>query len=70
MTGQGQTGRRTSGTIESRRSTAADTIFPEGLNRAYFCIFDGFVASESREVVVGKIEKRLARVDECWSGSI
>ena len=59
--------RRTNSTEKSRRSTATDTIFTEDLNRVHF---DGFVASEPSEVVAGKIENLLARVDEFWSGSI
>ena len=58
---------RTNSTVKSRRSTATDAIFPEGLNRAHL---DGFVASESREIIASKIENLLARVDEFWSGSI
>ena len=62
--------RRTNSTVKSRRSTATDTIFTEGLNRAHFDGRRGFIASESSEVVAGKIENLLAHVDEFWSGSI
>ena len=65
-----RTNGRTNSTVKSRRSTATDTIFTEGLNRAYFDRRRGFVASESCEVVAGKIENFLASVDEFWSGSI
>ena len=59
--------RRTNNAVESRRSTAADTIFPEGL---YSALFDDFVASEAREVVTGKIENLLSRVCESRHGTI
>jgi hypothetical protein len=58
---------RTNSTVESRRSTATDAIFPEGLNRAHS---DGFVAGESHEVVAKYIENLLARVEEFWPGTI
>ena len=44
--------KRTNSTIESRRATASDTIFPEDFNLANF---DSFVASETREVADSKI---------------
>ena len=44
--------KRTNGTIESKGATAADTIYPESFNRANS---NSFVASETREVVAGKI---------------
>jgi len=58
---------RTNSTVESRRATATDTIFPEGLYHAHF---DGFVASEASEAVAGKIENFLARVGEFRPESI
>ena len=57
----------TDGTVESSGSTATDAIFSEGLNSAYF---NSFVASESREVLAGKIESLFSCVDEFWSGTI
>ena len=62
-----RTNGRTNSTVKSRRSTATDAIFPEGLNRAHF---DGFVASESRGITAGKIENLLTRLDELLSGTI
>ena len=41
--------RRTNSTLESRRATAAVTLFPEDFSRANF---NGFVSSEAREVQV------------------
>ena len=41
--------RRTNSTLESRRATAAVTLFPEDFNRANS---NGFVTSEAREVQV------------------
>ena len=43
----------TNSTVKFRRSTATDTILREDFNRAHFY---GFVASESCEIVAGKIE--------------
>ncbi len=52
---------RISSTVESRRATATDTIFPEGLYRAHF---DSSVASGAREVIAGKIKNLAVRVGE------
>lgn len=49
-----------------RKTTATDSIYEEGLYRAYF---DGFVARAAREDVACKIENLLARVDEFCSES-
>ena len=57
--------RRTNSAVVSRRYTATDAIFPEGLYRA---LFDDFVASKAREVVTGKIENQLARAGEVRPG--
>ena len=49
---------RTNSIVEFRRSTATNTVFPEGLYGAHF---DSLVAGEAHEVV-GKIENLLARI--------
>ena len=48
--------RRTNGAVESRRATATYTIFLEGF---YGASFDSFVASETGDVVAGKIKDLL-----------
>ncbi len=58
---------RTNSTVESRRATATDTIFPEGLYRAHF---DSSVSSKAREVEAGKIKNLHSRVGEFRPGSI
>ena len=59
--------KRTNSTVESRGSTAVDTVFSEGFNRANF---DSFVASETREVIAGKFQDLLSRGDEFKPESI
>ncbi len=58
---------RTNSNVESRRATATNAIFPEGLYRAHF---DSLVSGEAREVVAGKIKNQLARVGKFPPGSI
>jgi hypothetical protein len=59
--------RRTDAAIKPKSAKGADTIFPEGLKRAHF---NSFVASETSEIVAGKIEGLLARVGELGPGFI
>ena len=59
--------RRTDGAVKARWTTAAYTIFPEGLDGT---LFDSFVARKACKVVAGEIKYLLASIDEFGPGSV
>jgi hypothetical protein len=59
--------RHTDGPVKTRWATAAYTVFPEGLDGAFF---DSFVARKACKIVTGEIEDLLASIEEFGPGSI
>jgi hypothetical protein len=59
--------RRTDGAVNARWTTAAYTIFPEGLDAT---LFDSFVARKACKVVAGEIKHLLASIDDFGPGSV